>query len=429
MTDTKNQPPTLLTCFLGCRLNQAENRKIEKQLLAAGFAPYQENNPPTVIILNTCLVTQKAEKETRQTIRRLKRDFPQSFLVVTGCAATGVKKLGLKLPAADWIIPNSQKETIATRLIKKFSPKPAKKILPAPLRAYVKIQEGCHQFCTFCLTAYVRGPEKSQPPEKVIKEIKELSSQGTKEVILTGVNLSFYGRDLSPQTNLTELLPLLLKKTSMPRLSLSSLTPNIIDKKLANIFIRDWGGEKRLSYFFHIALQSGSSRILSLMNRPKTNLKKLERTIQYIKEEIPIFNIRADIIVGFPEETEEDFEQTLHYTKSLRIAFGHIFRYSPRPGTVAFEKIKNGSWQPIPENIKKERAQKVRQLIAQIQKEEAEKLKGQKLLSLVTHQKENYSFALTNNFWRVKIKKLIPVGEIIPVKITNFYHSSLEGKA
>ena len=423
--------PTFLTYSLGCRVNQAEMNQIGASLAKAGLLPWSEDigRDPSVIILNTCVVTQKAEKETRQTIRHLKRTFPKSFLLVTGCAIDAQEKLNVQLPNADLFVTNKNKSQIIKIITQKFSPKKHRHVsMKRKRRAFVKIQDGCNQFCTFCIVPYLRGQSKSKPIAQVIKEIKKLEKENILEIILCGINLSLYGQDLEPPATLPLLLKTILKRTDVPRISLSSLTPNLINEELINLYIKNYrNGKKRLSSYFHIALQSGSEKILTKMNRPEADLNKLKSLLHYIKQEIPAFNLRADIIVGFPGETGKDFQETLHYIEALKISFGHIFRYSPRPGTVAYKMIKSGQWTDIDEKTKKKRSQKVRETIKSIRQQEGEKLVGQNLNCLVLDKRGDVWRGLADNFWPVEISGQGEAGQILPVKITAHKDQSLRG--
>ncbi len=417
--------PTFLLQTFGCRVNRAESKKIQEKLIDKGFVLFDDKNKaaPDLIILNACAVTQKAEHETRQAINHLKRTFPQSLLVVTGCAVEAQKKLGIKLPAADLFVGNFDKEKTPSIIGSRFpSLKKKKRTLSdrkTLTREWVKIQDGCQQFCSFCVVPFLRPKFQSKPPEEIIKKINQLVSRGVQEVILCGINLSSFGQDLKPKNDLNSLIDLILKKTKLPRLSLSSLNPNLITPALVETYLKDYRGEKRLSLYFHLALQTGSPRLHQLMNRPKTNLEKTKKLLQYIKQEIPEFNLRSDILVGFPGETEKDFQKTLQYIEETKIAFAHTFRFSSRPGTTADKMIKKGLWKEIPPEIKKERSQKVRALTEKIRQEEGKKLIGKKLNCLILGKRGKKWQGLTENFWETEVdtsKKLEP--KIIPLKIT-----------
>ena len=421
----------------GCRVNQAESKKIQEDLINKGFIPLDTKNKttPDLIILNTCAVTKKAEHETRQAINHFERTFPKAFLVATGCAVEAQKKLGIKLPAADLFIGNLDKEKIPQIIASCFPHFPEKKKTfqnkEAPVREWVKIQDGCRQYCSFCIVPLLRPNLQSKPPKEIIKEINQLAGQGVQEVVLCGINLAAFGQDLRPNLNLNDLINLILTKTKIPRLSLSSLTPNLITPSLIETYLKDHQQEKRLSTYFHLALQTGSPRLQQLMNRPKTDLNKTKKLLQYIKQEIPEFNLRADILVGFPGETEEDFRQTLQYIEETRIAFAHTFRFSARPGTAAGKMIERGLWKEISPEVKKERSQKVRALTKKIRQEEGEKLVGKKLNCLILGKKDGDWQGLTENFWEIEInasQKLAP--KIIPVEITGLIgDKKLRGKS
>ncbi len=420
----------------GCRVNQAESKKIQEELINKGFTPFDTKNKtaPDLIILNTCAVTKKAEHEARQAINHLKKEFPQSFLVATGCTVEAQEKLGISLPAADLFIGNQDKEKIPKIIASYFPLLPKKKKAfqnkEAPVREWVKIQDGCQQYCSFCIVPFLRSKLQSKSPKEIIKEINRLAGRGVQEVVLCGINLSAFSQDLKPSLNLNDLINLILTKTKIPRLSLSSLTPNLITPALVETYLKDYRKEKRLSTYFHLALQTGSPRLHQLMNRPKTDLNKTKKLLQYIKQEIPEFNLRADILVGFPGESKEDFQKTLQYIEETRIAFAHTFRFSVRPGTAASKMIKKGLWKEISPEIKKERSQKVRALTQKIRQEEGEKLIGKKLNCLILGKKEGGWQGLTENFWEIEIdgsQKLAP--KIIPVEITGLIDDkTLRGK-
>ena len=300
-----------------------------------------------------------------------------------------------------------------------------------PVREWIKIQDGCRQYCSFCIVPFLRPQLQSKPPKKIIKEISRLVGRGVQEVVLCGINLSAFGQDLKPGLNLNDLINLILTKTKISRLSLSSLTPNLITPALAKTYLKDYRREKRLSTYFHLALQTGSPRLHRLMNRPKTDLNKTKKLLQYIKQEIPEFNLRADILVGFPGESKEDFQKTLQYIEETRIAFAHTFRFSARPGTAAGKMIERGLWKEISPEIKKERSKKVGALTKKIRQEEGKKLVGKKLNCLILGKKDGDWQGLTENFWEIEInasQKLAP--KIIPVEITGLIgDKKLRGKS
>ena len=432
---------TFQTLTLGCRVNQAETKKISQDLLKLGFYPYQKNDysQPDLIIVNTCVVTRKGEQESAKTIRRLRKNYPGSLLVATGCAANLWLKVCAKsknqLPPADIFITNEQKYTLAKTISRSFllslaNPSSSKE----ETRSLVKIQDGCDHFCSYCIVPHLRPEPTSKSLTKTVKEINHLVKNGTREVILCGINLSLYGRDLNPKISLNQLIKTILKKTTISRLSLSSLTPRLVNQELVDIFLADYQKDRRLSTYLHLALQSGSPTTLKRMNR-KTNLKKLKTILRYLKEIIPDFNLRADIMVGFPGETEKEFQQTINFIKKTKIAFIHLFRYSLRPGTIAQKMIDTKKWQKVDHSVKKDRWQKIAQITKQIRKKEAQSIIGKTKEVLILKKTNLGWWGISDNYWPTNInnvknsnlKQKNILGKIVPVKITSQSGNQLRG--
>jgi len=453
---------TFLTYSLGCRTNQAEIEEISQKLTKKGFTLWSKTpkypKSPNVILINTCVVTQKAERETRQAIRKLKKSYPKAFLAVLGCGVDAHQRLKINLPEADLLISNEEKpqavNIILRAVVYKSDPLvPFNPLVPLDKysssgRKLIAIQTSCNQYCTFCIVPYLRGKLKSKPIHKIIKTLKHENNKTIKEVILTGINLSLYGKDLKPPTTLTKLLRKTLEETTIPRISLSSLTPEIITKEFISLYLKDWKNghgrpacrQGRLSRYWHLAIQSGSAKILRKMGR-KTDLKTLKKLLYLIsakggsasggKVRIPEFVFRADFLVGFPGETEKDFKLTLQLIKVLKISFSHVFPFSKRPGTTAYKMIEEGIWQDLPPEVKKERVRQVIAKTRRVRKQEARKLIGKVLPCLFLDQKKGYWQTLADNSWPVRVpingtmeqwnnesiyQKL--KGQILPVKIT-----------
>jgi len=420
---------TFLTCFLGCRTNQAEIEEIEENLKKIGFSPLnKKNGVPDIVIFNSCVVTQKAERETANFIRKLQKKYPQAFIAVLGCGSEAFKKGLASLPSADLFLGNQEKEKIIEILKNKFSPQipcqappPTSKYFQSG-RALIKIQEGCDYNCSYCITKILRGKSKSEKPKKIIKKINSLP-KNIKEIILTGTAIDLWGKDLKSPKNLNYLLSEILKKTKIPKITLSSLNPNYLNQKLAKLIAEN----QRISPFLHLSLQSGSKRVLRNMGR-NFQFNKLKNLIQLIKQKRREFILRADIIVGFPTEKEKDFQKTLQLIKQLEIAFIHPFPFSPRPGTLAFEKIKNGFWQDLPKEIKKKRLKILQHEVEKIRKNVAQNLVGKNIKVLTIFQEKNSWHGLAGNSFLVKIKtkKNLNQGDLIETKIINYKNNSLE---
>jgi len=334
----------------GCRTNQAESRVIGEQLSKLAMKQCSNETIADLVIINSCAITQKAEKEVNQFIRRVKRENPKCLLVITGCFN---EKSGFKI--YDLRIKN--KKNIAEKIKKKFSNitiKQSSNIFYKDKysksgKAIVKIQDGCNNFCTYCIVPYLRGRSVSRPINEIIKEIKELEIRGIKEIILTGIDIADY-------QNLVGLLTEILQKTktniSFGSVNINAFTPEFIDLIKKN---------PRITKHFHIPLQSGCERTLKRMKR-KYTFKNFQFSIFNFQKKIPEFTFSTDIIVGFPGETDEEFKESLRSLRSLRnlITKLHVFRYSPREETVA-AKMEN-KWGKVDFEIKKQRALKIKEL-------------------------------------------------------------------
>jgi len=462
-------PPSFLTYTLGCRVNQAEVTVISKQLTVNSFVPFNKakHSFPTFVLINTCAVTQKAERESRKAIHHFKRLYPKAKIVCLGCAAKFVKD-------ADLVIKNPQKPNAVKIIFRSFSlthrecqaknpqllitnylsADKAGQLLSSSGRALVKIQEGCNQFCPYCIVPYLRGKPKSTSPKEIICQINKSVDEGIKEIILCGINLSLYGIDLkmdsSPSARncgLTALIKKILKETNAERISLSSIEPEYLyrenrgtdPKKGPSLldqnseFVELFLNEPRLSKYFHLALQSGSPDTIKNMGR-RTDLDKLMDTLHFIKEKCPEFTFRADIIAGFPTETKENFQETLDFIKKAPITFVHSFQFSIRPGIKAERFLKQKIWKDLPPAVKKERAKRLMKLAKIIQKKEAEKLIGKTLPCLIIKKTSGGYEAMAENSWRVVIRTMNNKqrtmginGKILPVKIAGFKNNFLLG--
>ena len=422
---------SFLTYSLGCRTNQAEIEGITNQLVARGFVPWPKDpkrppakrDPalqdkyskyPSFILINTCVVTQKAEQEVRQAIRKFRRTYPKAFLVVLGCGVDAHQKLKINLPKANLLISNEEKpqaaQIVSRSLFTPFTPFAYSNKYSSSGRKLIKIQNGCNQFCAFCIVPQLRGQPKSQKSEEIIKKIQrleQLKDPSIKEVILTGINLSLYGKDLKPRITLTELLEKILTETKIPRISLSSLAPEVITNEFVNLYLQDWKrGNGRLSRYWHLAIQSGSPEILKRMGRRTTpkSLKTLKRLLYLIEVQIPGFVFRSDFLVGFPGETEKDLQQTLQLIKVLKISFAHVFPFSKRPGTVAYKMVEKGVWKNLLPQVKKERVKRVMKITEEVRDRENKELIGKVLPCLFLDKQNGYWKALADNSWPVRVK-------------------------
>ena len=336
----------------GCKLNQADSIQLYKKFIQNGFNVNSNLENPDIYILNSCTVTHVADKKARKSLRKIKKDNPSTLTVLTGCYAERDKENIIKSKIADLVYGNFQKDNlikdISNHLGYQLPPldNPIKTAnLLERTRASVKIQEGCNQICAYCIVPKVRGREKSIDKNLITNEINDLHNRGYKEIILTGTQLGTYGFDLINE-NLETLIKFIMTETSIERLRISSIQAHEISEDLLEIY-RQYS--QRICNHFHLALQSGSNNILKLMRRKYNNNDYL-KAVNLIKSNLINPSISTDVIVGFPGETEKDFNDTLKIIKSSKFSKIHLFPYSDRPGTSSYyfkDKIK-------PE-IKKER--------------------------------------------------------------------------
>ncbi len=346
---------------IGCRLNQSEIEAIANQFRALGHQIVSSPTNADVAIVNTCAVTVKAAADSRKQLRRAYRNGAK-MVIATGCWATLEPDSARNLPGVEWVYSNDQKELLVAEFLNipveqllsltiKREPLPGER---ARTRAFIKVQEGCNNFCTYCLTRVARGKSTSRKITEIDRDLQAAIDGGAREIVLTGVQLGAWGRDFSDRKNLKDLIIELLKNYNLERIRLSSIEPWDLDFEMFSLW-----NDKRLCRHLHVPLQSGSDRILKKMGRPISTLQ-YANLIDEIRQVIPEVAITTDIIVGFPGETQEDFNATKAFIKSINYAGGHVFTYSPRPGTAAFNMV--GQVEP---QVKKERNAALQQLFEQ----------------------------------------------------------------
>jgi threonylcarbamoyladenosine tRNA methylthiotransferase MtaB len=356
----------------GCRATQADGAAIERQLLEQGFQAAGEAAAADVVVLNTCTVTAAADTQARDAIRKIHVANPHARIIVTGCYAQRAPEELAALAGVSFVVGNSHKPQIpslvsASQTMCEISPRAeflSVTILPSGIRApdnaaaqiltgdvfgltdvlvapvlggegnhtrpILKIQDGCNSRCSFCVIPFVRGRSRSLPPEMVISELQRLTDSGFREIVLSGINLGTYGRDLSPRVELLTLLRRILDETSVERLRVSSIEPLDVTQDLINLF----ASTERIAPHFHMPLQSGSDRILAAMHR-WYRAEHYARRVELIRERLPHAGIGADIITGFPGETETDHIATMRFIEERSFSYLHVFSYSLRPGTKA----------------------------------------------------------------------------------------------
>jgi threonylcarbamoyladenosine tRNA methylthiotransferase MtaB len=343
----------------GCRATQADAAAIERQLVERGYAPSSQAERADVVVINTCTVTANADSQARQAIRHFHAENPGAQIIVTGCYAQRAPEELAQIVGVSWVVGNSHKLEIAG-LVKHDSSlcdgtpelslavAPAKiltgnifeqtEVLFAPVlggegdqtRPILKIQDGCNSRCSYCVIPFVRGKSRSLAPAQVISETNKLTAAGFQEVVLSGINLGSYGRDLVPRVELLDLVRHILDETPLARLRLSSIEPQDVTQDLADFVART----DRIARHFHIPLQSASDRILAAMHR-WYRAAHYARKVELIRERIPAAAVGADVIAGFPGETDADHRATIEFIERLPFSYLHVFSFSKRPGTAA----------------------------------------------------------------------------------------------
>jgi len=322
---------------LGCRTNQYESQALSGQLQKRGYWRASANEKVEVGIVNTCSVTQSADRRSLYQIKKLEREHRPDTLVVTGCSAEKFKEI----PAITHLIPNAKKEVLLPSVFPEEKwPKFQIEKFEGHTRAYVKIQDGCNSFCRYCVIPFVRGPSRSRGIGDILDEVTLLVEGGYKEVVLTGVNIGDFGSDHTPKVSVSKLVRQLEQVEGLRRIRVSSINPNEVDDEMVEVLLSG----KKICPSLHLVLQTGSNRILERMRRPYTKQDFLEVTRKLLREDAD-FSFTTDVIVGFPGETEKDFQETSDLIKEVGFAKVHIFPYSDRPKTGASrmaDKVEGG---------------------------------------------------------------------------------------
>jgi len=330
---------------LGCKVNQYETDSMMSQFEARGYEIVDFNEPADIYIVNTCTVTHLSDRKSRQMLRRGRRTNPRALVVAVGCYPQVNPEILKSMPEVDLFLGNLEKARIVDCVQEALTDGGQPSVEPVgealtfsemsikeshdKTRAFIKIQDGCNQFCSYCIIPYARGRSRSRPADKIIAQVRELTARGYREAVLTGIHLESYGRDLE-KTDLWDLLKKLHEATDIERIRLGSLDPGSIPLE-----IFDWPKiYPRLCPHFHLSLQSGSAGVLKRMNRHYTP-EAYEATVKRLRTVYPRVSITTDLIVGFPGETEEEFLETKALAKTLALSDIHVFKYSDRSGTRA----------------------------------------------------------------------------------------------
>ena len=409
-----NNRVTVALDFLGCKLNQAEIEELGRQLAGAGYAIVPADQPADIYILNTCTVTHVADRKSRQLLRQAHRRNPSARLIAIGCYAEREPELLKSLEGVDLVIGNERKNELA-ELLGSAAILTDPKVIHERTRSIVKVQEGCRNRCAYCIVPLVRNRVASVPADEVIRTIRELETEGRREVVLTGTEIGTYQ---DGDADMRRLLERILAETNIERLRISSLQPPEISAGLVALW-----RNPRLCPHFHLSLQSGSDAVLRRMKR-RYDLARYRETIGLIRSDVPDAAVTTDIIVGFPGETEDEFEESLQTCRELAFARIHVFSYSSRPGTGA-ETMPD----QVPETVKKERSRRMQELADASARRFREKFMGREMQVLFEQRDGGTWTGYTGNYIKVYVKSSRDLGnELLPVRITKIYRDGAWGE-
>jgi len=379
---------------LGCRLNQSEIETMARQFTAAGYVVVDDPAQADVCVVNTCAVTAEAERKSRHCVSALARANPAVRIAIVGCYATLAPGQCAALPGVAWVVPNAEKEHVVEEVAPSLLPScKGEEVRAVPLRtrAFVKVQDGCDNHCTYCITRLLRGPARSRPVADAVAEVQGRAAEGYQEAVLTGVNLGAYGRDLGVPGGLRMLVEALLTHTDLARLRLSSLEPWDLDEG----FFRLWENS-RLCRQLHLPLQSGCDETLHRMGRRITT-GEFARLVEAARAAIPDLAVTTDVIVGFPGEDEAAFRAGYDFVAATEFARLHIFPYSPRPGTAAIRLPGR-----VARQVGEARARQMRELGAQQAFRFRQRFVGREMAVLWEQRRRDGLWAgLTDNYLRI----------------------------
>ena len=421
---------------LGCKVNQYESEAVEEIFEARGFKRTEKK--ADVYVINTCTVTNMSDRKSRQMISRARKDNPDAIIAVMGCYSQVKPEDVAKIDGVDIVLGSRNKEEVVNLCEDMLQNKEAiDQVISVSeektfedlqisnqtemTRAYMKIQDGCNMYCSYCLIPFARGNVVSRPMESIVKEAERLAQNGFKEIVLTGIHVASYGKDFDDDVSLIDVIENVASVDGIERIRLSSMEPRHITRD----FLERMKATGKACDHFHLSLQSGSDDVLKAMNR-KYDTAMFKEKIDLIREVFPNAGLTTDIIVGFPGETEENHKETMNFIKEIKFAKTHLFKYSKRAGTRA-AKMKD----QVNGNIKKERLKDL-EAIEKINREEFLSKQIGKTLSVLFEEKsdmEGFKSGYSTNYLRVNVKNpSIPSNEIKDVIITGINDDELIGK-
>ncbi|WP_297281422.1 tRNA (N(6)-L-threonylcarbamoyladenosine(37)-C(2))-methylthiotransferase MtaB [uncultured Anaerococcus sp.] len=420
---------------LGCKVNQYESEAVEELFLQKGYQ--KQTRDADIYVINTCTVTNMSDRKSRQMISRARRDNPDAVIAVMGCYSQVKPEEVAAIDGVDIVLGSRNKESVVDLCEDIMQNKSVRDKIIAPsetksfeelqisnqtemTRAYLKIQDGCNMYCSYCLIPYARGNIVSRDIKSIVEETKRLAENGFKEIVLTGIHVSSFGKDFDEDISLIDAIEAVAKVDGIERIRLSSMEPRHISRD----FLERMKATGKACDHFHLSLQSGSDDILKAMNR-KYDTSIFKEKVELIRDVFPNAGLTTDIIVGFPGESEQNHKQTMDFVKDINFAKTHLFKYSPREGTRA---TKMGD--QINGKIKKDRLHDLEKIEEKNRIGFLEKQIGETLSVLIESKSdlEGYSGGYSTNYLKVNIKDDIAANTIVDVRITGIKDDELIGE-
>ena len=418
---------------LGCKVNQYETNAMSQEFIEAGYEVVDFNDIADIYIVNTCTVTNIADRKSRQMLRRVKDNNKDAVLVATGCYAQVGKQELEKMDEIDLIIGNNEKKDIV-KIIEKYQMVRIEEISDVMMqkeyvefgtttytektRAVVKVQDGCDRFCSYCIIPYARGRVRSRKLENIITEVEQIVDKGLKEIVITGIHIASYGKDFKENIGLIDLLEKLNQIEGLQRIRLGSIEPTIITEEFVNRLSK----LEKICDHFHLSLQSGCDETLKRMNRKYTT-SEFEIVTNLLRNKFPNAALTTDIIVGFPGETEADFEQTYEFLKKIGFYKMHVFKYSQRKGTKAAVMLNQ-----IDGCVKEQRSKRLLELSDENEQKYNSEYVG-KIVEVLFEEKDgNYFKGHTKNYIQVLVKGENLDNKIVDVEVKEIVGGNLLGE-
>jgi threonylcarbamoyladenosine tRNA methylthiotransferase MtaB len=423
---------------VGCKLNQFESEQMREEVEECGCSTCDTLEEADILVINTCTVTSKSDYRSRQAVRRAARANPRAMLVVTGCYAQRNPEAIAAIEGVDVILGNTEKETIGDYIDLAKQQRPLVKITGTDgmthlssrrhlrsfggyTRAFVKIQDGCDNRCTYCAVPLARGMSRSKQPDEVVREIEVLAAEGYREVVLTGVHLGSYGKDLTPRVSLADLVRRVAPIEGLVRTRLTSIEPTDLTAELAELVADP---ASRICPHFHVPLQSGDDRILRLMGRPY-DAARYRDVITRIDAAVPDCGIGADVMVGFPGEDDPAFENTLGLVRQMPFTYLHVFAFSRRAGTPA-----SGLPGQVAPEVKRERSRLLRQTAMDKSRAFRQSLIGKsvEILVLGAHRSTGTE-GLSGNYVKARLDKDLTPNTVVSARVTGVEDGGIRAQA